>query len=164
MAQRSHDRWNDSFIARGGLWVLAQIPVMLLAAWIPVATGAGAWVPGAGVPLLGAALSALGVGLSIAGLVRLGEALTPFPAPRAGARLRTGGLYALVRHPIYAGLLVATLGWSLWWLSAWGMAYTVFVFLFFDRKAAYEEARLVATYPEYAAYRRRVAKFVPWLY
>lgn len=163
MAQRSGDGQGD-FTARGGLWVLAQIPVMLFAAWIPVATGAGTWVPRAVLPLLGAVLSALGVGLSIAGLVRLGEALTPFPAPRAGARLRTRGLYARVRHPVYAGLIVATLGWSLWWLSPWGIVYTAFVLLFFDRKAAYEEARLLATYPEYAAYRRRVAKFVPWLY
>ncbi len=164
MADSAGDGRTGSFTARGGWWVLAQIPVMLVAALLPVATGAGGWAPAAGLPMLGAALTAFGVGLSIAGLVRLGEALTPFPAPRAGARLRTDGLYARVRHPIYAGLIVATLGWSLWWSSAGGVVYAGLVFLFFDRKAAREEARLLAAYPEYAAYRRAVAKFVPWLY
>lgn len=153
-----------SFAARGGIWVLAQVPVLLLAAWLPVATGAGGWIPRGGAALLGAALTALGIGLSIAGVLRLGEALTPFPVPLDSARLRTDGLYAHVRHPIYAGLVLATVGWSLWWLSGWGALYAAAVFLFFDSKAAYEEARLAEVHPDYAGYRRRVAKFVPWLY
>jgi protein-S-isoprenylcysteine O-methyltransferase Ste14 len=161
---QADDGTSRSFAARGGWWVLAQIPVMFLAALLPVLTGAGGWAPRSVWASLGALVAAFGVGLSIAGLVRLGEALTPFPAPRAGARLHTDSLYAHVRHPIYAGLIVATLGWALWWLSAWGLAYTALVFLFFDRKAAYEEARLLAVYPGYAHYRRSVAKFVPGLY
>jgi protein-S-isoprenylcysteine O-methyltransferase Ste14 len=48
---------------------------------------------------LGGLLIAVGVALLIAGAVGLGAALTPFPAPRAGAELQTSGIYARVRHP-----------------------------------------------------------------
>lgn len=164
MNRRRGETQIHSFAARGGLWVLVQVPVLLIAAWLPVATGSGEWLPRGTLALIGVLLTACGAGLSVAGVVRLGEALTPFPAPRANAPLRTDGLYGRVRHPIYAGLVLATLGWSLWWQSAWGLAYAALVFAFFDRKAAYEEARLAAAYPEYARYRARVAKFVPWLY
>src|SRR5690349_16421461 len=33
----------------------------------------------------------------------LGRSLTPLPTPTRNARLRTGGLYGFVRHPIYSG-------------------------------------------------------------
>jgi protein-S-isoprenylcysteine O-methyltransferase Ste14 len=40
----------------------------------------------------------------------LGTDLTPSVTPREGAALRTEGLYAVSRHPLYAGLLLASGG------------------------------------------------------
>ena len=39
--------------------------------------------------------------------LRLGRALTPTPMPAERGELQTGGLYRFVRHPGYAGMLVA---------------------------------------------------------
>ena len=87
----------------------------------------------------------------------LGKSMTPYPRPRETGELVEKGPYRFVRHPIYAaGLLFflgvglsssvpATLGalalGTLWW-----------------RKAAVEEAHLVAQFPEYEDYRRRVRR------
>jgi len=155
---------NGGFTARGGWWVLAQVPVMLGALVAPLVWGAGSFDGANAIQLAGAALTALGLLLAIAGLVSLGSALTPFPRPLATARLRQSGAYAWVRHPIYGGLVLASLGWSLAWLSLPGLLFSVVVVLFFDRKSAFEERLLRARFPEYAGYALRVRKLLPWIY
>jgi protein-S-isoprenylcysteine O-methyltransferase Ste14 len=152
------------FAARGGWWVLAQVPVMLGALVAPLAWGAGSFDGANAIQLAGAALTALGILLAVAGLASLGSALTPFPRPRAMARLRQSGAYAWVRHPIYGGVILASVGWSMAWLSLPGILFSVAVVLFFDRKSAFEERLLGARFPEYAGYARRVRKLLPWIY
>jgi protein-S-isoprenylcysteine O-methyltransferase Ste14 len=63
--------------------------------------------------LVGDALVVAGGALFLAGLVWLGRRLTPLPFPKAGADLVQTGPFAWVRHPIYGGGLVLTLGWAL---------------------------------------------------
>ena len=155
---------EESFVARGGWWVLAQVPVLLAAAVIPPWFGDGWIVPRQPTAFAGVALVAAGVWLAAWGLAGLGEALTPFPRPLQDASLHRAGAYRLVRHPIYAGLIIASLGWALWWLSPVGALYAVVVAVFFDRKAAFEEGWLREKYPEYADYQRRVRKFLPGIY
>lgn len=155
---------NLSFTARGGWWVALQVPVLIGAAAVPVVAGSGALWPQQWLQGLGVAIAVLGVALTAAGLMSLGNALTPFPRPRSNASLRTNGVYARVRHPIYGGLVVASLGWALWWLSAWGVAYVVLVFIFFDRKATREEVWLRAKFPGYIEYRHRARKLIPLIY
>ncbi len=155
---------GSGFGARGGWWVAAQVPVLLGAFAIPLASGAGALGFSAAVQWTGFALTAVGGVFSLLGLVTLGDALTPFPHPRDGSRLREHGIYARMRHPIYSGLIVGSVGWALWWQSLWGLAYALVVLVFFDRKAAREERWLNAHYAGYAAYQRRVKRFFPGIY
>ena len=159
------ERQTGTFTTRGGWWVVAQIPLLVAAYLIPLWAGRSEplerldWIAGAGLLLLGA-----GVLQSAAGLVALGPALTPFPRPLARGTLRTGGAYALVRHPIYTGILFMALGWSLYRHSLPGVGLDVLLFGFFDRKATREERWLVERFPGYPAYRRRVRKLIPWIY
>ncbi|MHB8536119.1 MAG: methyltransferase family protein [Sulfuricaulis sp.] len=157
-------RKEKSFVARGGIWVLAQVAVLLPVFFIPVWFGAGHFIPRHPPAYAGATLTALGVMLCVAGLAGLGAALTPFPRPLDAASLRRSGPYRLMRHPIYAGLIYASIGWALWWLSAAGLLYGVVVAVFFDRKSAHEEVWLREKYPDYADYERRVKKFLPGIY
>lgn len=53
-----------------------------------------------------------GLAMFITGVVALGSSLTPFPKPSEHSTLRSGGAYRLVRHPIYGGVLLLALGWS----------------------------------------------------
>lgn len=149
------------FIGRGGLWVVAQIPLLLAAYALPLADRVAA--PPA-LRILGAIGIAGGLTLTAVALLQLRRALTPFPEPRADGALRTDGLYAWVRHPVYTGLIAAAGGWGLYWASAWGALTTAALFIFFDHKAAREERALARRYNEYAAYAMRVRKLIPGIY
>lgn len=152
------------FVNRGGLWVLAQIPLMLVALLLPVWFGAGKLLPQDLLSITGTAITAVGMFLAVWGLKSLGDALTPYPGPLSEATLHRHGAYRWMRHPIYAGVMLASFGWALWWLSGIGVVYAMVLAIFFDRKAAFEEIRLREKYPDYADYSRKVKKFIPGVY
>jgi protein-S-isoprenylcysteine O-methyltransferase Ste14 len=151
---------EPGFSARGGWWIVGQVPVLLLAALAAPATGR--FEPGFAWP--GMALVALGFLVAIAGVTALGRALTPFPRPLAQASLRETGAYSWVRHPNYSGLGVASLGWALAWQSVPDAIAAIAVFAFFDRKAGFEERLLRERFPGYAEYASRVRKLLPGIY
>ena len=155
---------NESFIARGGLWVLAQVPLMLAALVIPVWSGSGHLVPRDIAQGPGVAITVLGIALTIWGLASLGDALSPFPQPLADATLQRNGAYRFMRHPIYSGVALASLGWALWWLSVGGIFCALLLAFFFDCKAAHEEIWLRQQYKEYPDYEAKVKKFIPGVY
>jgi protein-S-isoprenylcysteine O-methyltransferase Ste14 len=156
---------KDGFGARGGWWVVVQLPLMLLAYLIPGWTGKA--ITGSMTSMLmnaGLVLSVAGALLAISGIAALGRWLTPFPQPLPESPLRTAGAYALVRHPVYSGVLFMAFGWSLYSLSIAGLAFDVVLFVFFDRKVVREEIWLAGKFSGYAAYRGRVKKLIPWCY
>jgi protein-S-isoprenylcysteine O-methyltransferase Ste14 len=158
---------QQGFQSRGGWWPAAQIPLMLLAYFIPDWTGPvspppfamASWVAGTGLALVLA-----GAALVVAGMAALGRSLTPFPRPVENAVLRTGGVYALVRHPIYSGILFLAVGWSVYRFSLAGLGFDLLLFVFFDRKASREERWLTERFPGYAKYRGRVRKLIVGVY
>lgn len=151
-------------MARGGLWVLAQLPLLLLALVVPLQFGSGHFVPVEPFQFVGVFVTGLGVILIAWGFASLGDALTPFPRPLEEAVLNRQGAFRLMRHPIYTGVILASLGWTGWWLSAIGLLPVLALAIFFDRKAAYEETWLRKKYRGYDDYARRVKKFIPGLY
>jgi protein-S-isoprenylcysteine O-methyltransferase Ste14 len=156
---------KDGFGTRGGWWVVVQFPLLLLAYLIPGWVGKA--ITGNLAAMLayaGQALLVVGALLTFAGVVSLGRWLTPFPQPLPKSQLRTGGAYALVRHPLYSGILFMAFGWSLYSISLAGLAFDIGLFVFFDRKAAREEIWLAGKFPGYATYRNRVKKLIPWIY
>lgn len=121
------------------------------------------WPDSAAQPLAaaGVVVAAMGLLLFLAGAFSLGRSLTPLPKPKDDASLREGGAYALVRHPMYGGVIVAVAGWSIA-TTPLGLAATALGALFLELKTRREERWLVERYPSYHAYRRRVPwKFVP---
>jgi protein-S-isoprenylcysteine O-methyltransferase Ste14 len=142
-----------------------------LQATLFVAIAAGPWLPGGGpvaaapaATLLGALLLVAGTVLAVAAGARLGRNLTPFPRPRADGELVTRGVYRHARHPIYGGVLLLALGWSLLQPSWVSGGATILLLWLFDRKARYEERLLMEAYAGYRAYAERTRRFVPFLY
>jgi protein-S-isoprenylcysteine O-methyltransferase Ste14 len=117
---------------------------------------------------LGRAVGAVHVGaggiVAGRGLVGLRENLTPVPHPVGGGRLVAHGIYGVVRHPIYAGIILASVGWGLVTASPAALAVAAGIGVFFDLKSRREEDWLLEAYPAYADYRRRVRKLLPLLY
>lgn len=113
---------------------------------------------------LGLALVAVGGLIAVAAALKLGPNLTPLPHPKDNCALVDSGLYGLVRHPIYCGLILAAFGWALHvqgWLT---LLWAGVLLVFFDIKSRREEAWLLARFPAYADYRRRVRKLIPFIY
>jgi len=109
-------------------------------------------------------LAYVGIPLAVVGALgfvwaarSLGKSLTPYPRPRESAELVVSGPYRYVRHPIYVAGFLFFLGVGLTsslpaTLGALGLG------ALWRRKAAVEEAHLVARFPEYADYRSRVRR------
>jgi protein-S-isoprenylcysteine O-methyltransferase Ste14 len=114
--------------------------------------------------LLGLVILAVGGVFGTGGGLALGSNLTPFPKPIEGGTLVTSGVYGLVRHPIYTGLILGTLGWAIFRSNLLGVGLAVALFLFFDLKSRREERWLAEAYPGYEDYRKKVKKLVPYIY
>lgn len=99
----------------------------------------------------------------VTGVRHLGRNLTPLPVPRAGGTLVTSGIYARLRHPLYASLMALGLAWALLWssLPALGIAAALCVFL--HAKARHEEEHLCQVFLDYPEYMRRVPRYLPRL-
>jgi protein-S-isoprenylcysteine O-methyltransferase Ste14 len=150
---------------RGEGWVLLQFVILGLLAVVGL-SDRGSWEgPLAGVAsLLGLALLLAGALLAGRGLLDLGRNLTPVPHPRDDAQLVETGVYALVRHPIYGGLVIGAVGWGLLVASLPTLLLAVGLGAFFDLKSRREEAWLRQRYPGYATYKARTRRLIPWLY
>lgn len=118
-------------------------------------------------PLLGQymALIVAVVGLSVVvlAIVQLNKNLTPFPTPVKSGTLIQTGLYRFVRHPIYSGIILMTLGVGLYLGSTWKISIGVALWVLFYFKSRYEETLLLRQYPDYEAYRKRTSRFFPFL-
>jgi len=152
---------------RGEWLVVAQFALFALVAFGPGAIAG--WPPWAFPDTwmgraAGGALLAAGFALMLAGILKMGGHLTPLPHPSEGAPLLASGPYRIVRHPMYAGAILMALGWAIFsrgWLT---FGYAALLFALFDVKTRREERWLLAKFPEYAAYRRRIRKLIPFIY
>ncbi|MEG3860532.1 methyltransferase family protein [Microcoleus sp. herbarium12] len=113
---------------------------------------------------LASILSSIGLIFIIKGLIDLGKNLTPLPYPREDGELVQTGIYRIVRHPLYSGLILAAFGWTLWQMSLSHLIATAILLIFFDIKANREETWLTQKYPDYLEYRQRVKKIIPGIY
>lgn len=91
----------------------------------------------------------------------LGASLTAFPKPTDDSELRTQGVYRYARHPIYGGVILLALGWSLV-RAPLALVPTALLVALFVAKSIREEGFLMERYPGYATYRHMVEKrFIP---
>lgn len=141
-------------------WAFVAGQVVLLVALV-LLPGRDDWPTPSWVWLVGQVLVIAGFVLMILASLRLGRGLTATPVPNARGELITGGLYRYVRHPIYTGVLLIVVGLTLRSGSFLTLAVAAVTVVFFDRKAAWEEARLRERYPGYDEYASRTPRFIP---
>ena len=116
---------------------------------------------------------ALGWGLIGAGAVLFVSALyflwragsfTANPRPLPTGRLIRSGPYQIVRHPVYSGLILGSVGVALVRLSTPTLIAALLVFVILDLKRRREEAWLAERFVEYADYRRETPALIPFVY
>ena len=112
---------------RGNRWVIAAFAVLgLLAAYLPAYTDRiEFWtIDGDAVRWIGVVLFAAGGALRLWPVFVLGNRFSGLVAIQPGHTLVTTGIYAVIRHPSYLGLLVNSLGWALAFRSGVGVLLT----------------------------------------
>ncbi len=116
-----------------------------------------------GDPLFGLATMALAAVLLVQGSKNLGNSLTPFPKPRADNKLKTGGAYAVVRHPMYSGLIFGCFGVALLTGDPTRTLFTMALAALLNAKAAKEEDYLSEMHGAdvYGKYAMEVPRLIP---
>ena len=74
------------------------------------------------------------------------------------------GLYARIRHPLYLGEAIATIGVLLLYRIPAAFALVAIQFCLQLWRMREEEKVLAAAFPEYAEYRQRTARLIPGIY
>jgi|SRR5215472_6007634 len=153
---------------RANRWVLAAfLPIGLLAAYLPAwSDRTGFWtIDGDLVRWLGVALCAAGGVLRLWPVFVLGRRFSGLVAIQPGHRLVTDGIYGVIRHPSYLGLIVNLLGWALAFRSVIGLLLVALTVLILLGRIHSEEALLRSQFgAEYDAYRARTWRLIPGLY
>ncbi|HET6176928.1 MAG TPA: isoprenylcysteine carboxylmethyltransferase family protein [Candidatus Sulfotelmatobacter sp.] len=138
---------------------------LLFKQWVRVGPLCLRFVPDqAGIAWVGIALSFLGVAVSIWARYCLGVYWSARVTLKEGHQLIRTGPYAFVRHPIYTGMLLASMGTALVGRELGGILAVVLLLAAHSRKAVREEGLLATEFgEEYAAYRRSTGFLFPRL-
>ena len=114
---------------------------------------------------VGVALYGLGGALRLWPVFVLGHRFSGLVAIQPGHTLVAGGIYGVIRHPSYLGLLLNSLGWALAFRSGLGVLLTVILIPVLLVRMRSEEALLWSQFgDEYDAYRRRTPRWIPGVY
>jgi protein-S-isoprenylcysteine O-methyltransferase Ste14 len=142
-------------VAAGGVLMLGRDPRLapLLGPVYPLLP----WVAWAGV-----ALCAIGLAFAVWARVQIGRFWSGSVALKAEHALIRGGPYALTRHPIYSGLLLALIGTAITRDSPAAFVGLAFLFAGLYVKLKQEERLLLERFgPEYEKYRAEVPALIP---
>ena len=86
------------------------------------------------------------------------------PEPKASTRLVSSGPYRHLRNPMYSAVLLFAAAEVLAYGDEWKILCWVALALVLYAKALLEERALRALFPGYAAYARRVRRFIPGIF
>ncbi|MCY7368728.1 MAG: isoprenylcysteine carboxylmethyltransferase family protein [Chamaesiphon sp.] len=153
---------------RGEYWVIAQGILLIIFALFPpnipssidLDTSVWQYIRW----ILTAIFSILAMVFLGRSLFDLGQNLTPLPHPRDDGQLVKTGIYGLVRHPLYSGVIYLALAYTSWQVSWVHLVGSIVLFVFFDAKSRMEEVWLTEKFSDYANYSNDVRKLIPWIY
>jgi protein-S-isoprenylcysteine O-methyltransferase Ste14 len=153
---------------RGNRWVLVVFTIVgLLLGYVPALTDRLGilTIDGDAVRWTGVALFAIGCVVRLWPVVVLGKRFSGLVAIQEGHTLQTTGIYSVIRHPSYLGLLITLLGWALAFRSIVGMLLGSLLIPALIGRMNAEEALLRSQFgSEYDAYRARTKRLIPGLY
>jgi protein-S-isoprenylcysteine O-methyltransferase Ste14 len=154
--------------ARGNRWVIAVFAVIgLVNAYLPAYTDRKElWtIDSDTIRWLGVGLFAAGGALRIWPVFVLGKRFSGLVAIQPGHTLVTNGVYGVIRHPSYLGLLINSLGWSLAYRSGVGVLLTVLLIPPLLSRISAEENLLRTQFgDEYKAYCSHTSRLIPGIY
>jgi protein-S-isoprenylcysteine O-methyltransferase Ste14 len=153
---------------RGNRWIFGPLSVLMVGMAVLPAylDGRNLWVGDETItPYIGLAMLALGGALRLGAVFVLGRRFTGLVAIQEEHRLQTSGLYRLIRHPSYTGALLYICGYVLLFRCWLGLLLVAGTLAILVARMNAEEALLESEFGEnYASYRSRTWRLVPWVY
>jgi protein-S-isoprenylcysteine O-methyltransferase Ste14 len=153
---------------RRNRWVLPVVVIVSFAsAYVPAWNDRiGFWtIDGDAVRWLGVVLVAIGGTLRLVPVFILGKRFSGLVAIQHGHTLVSSGLYGVIRHPSYLGLMITAFGWALAFRSGVGVLLAALLIPTLVARMNSEEALLRSEFgSEYDAYRARTSRLIPGLY
>jgi protein-S-isoprenylcysteine O-methyltransferase Ste14 len=150
---------------------VAHVAVMAVAFGLLLSPSAGVWILGTRlipehnwISLVGLCITAAGCAFAVWARLWLGSNWSGTVTIKQRHEFVTSGPYAVVRHPIYSGLLVGILGTALALGELRGFLALALAFTAWLLKARTEEQFLVAQFGDaYVGYRRKVKQLIPFV-
>jgi len=153
---------------RANRWVIAAFAVIgPLFAYLPAWTDRHElWtIDGDAVRWIGVILYTAGGALRIWPVYVLGNRFSGLVAIQPGHTLLTTGIYGVIRHPSYLGLLVNAFGWGLAFRSWAGVLLAALLVPLLLARIRSEESLLRAQFgAEYEAYCARTSRLIPGIF
>ena len=153
---------------RANRWVFIAFAVLgLLSAYLPAYTDANnIWtIDGETIRWIGVALYTIGGVLRLWPVFVLGHRFSGLVAIQPGHTLVTGGIYSVIRHPSYLGLLAGSFGWALAFRSVVGLVLAALMIIPLIGRIRAEEALLRDQFgKEYDAFCARTSRLIPGIY
>jgi protein-S-isoprenylcysteine O-methyltransferase Ste14 len=147
-----------------GIPLLICTVLWLAPRWEPAALTAQIWPRGPVPGFVGTAMVAAGIGYACWARVHLGRNWSSKIVLKEDHALIRTGPYALVRHPIYTGMLLALFGSALAvaeWRGFLALGFALIGVLF---RVHAEETRMSETFSEYVDYKRHSSALVPGVF
>lgn len=153
---------------RDNRWVIAALIILgLLQAYLPAYTDRKEfWTfDGDSLRWFGVVLFIAGGVLRVWPVFVLGNRFSGLVAIQPGHALVTTGMYRVIRHPSYLGLLVNSLGWAFAFRSGVGVLLMLLTIPPIVARIRSEETLLRTQFgAEYDAYRAHTSRLIPGLY
>lgn len=153
---------------RANRWVLVAFGILgLLGGYVPAYTDRiGFWViDGETTRWLGVALLSIGGVFRLWPVFVLGDRFSGLVAIQPGHTLVTGGIYGIIRHPSYLGMMLIALGWALAFRSGAGIVLATLNLVPLIARIDAEERLLQSEFGAgYDAYRARTWRLIPGIY
>jgi protein-S-isoprenylcysteine O-methyltransferase Ste14 len=153
---------------RRNRWVVvAVVAIGLVSAYLPAwSDRVGFWtIDGEVTRWIGVAIVAIGGILRIAPVFILGNRFSGLVAIQPEHTLVTAGIYGVIRHPSYLGLLLSAFGWALAFRSGLGVLLAAILIPIIVVRMNSEEQLLASQFgAEYADYRACTSRLIPGVY
>jgi protein-S-isoprenylcysteine O-methyltransferase Ste14 len=113
----------------------------------------------------GLAITIAGLALSVWARIQIGRNWSGLIQVKEGHQLMHTGSYAIVRHPIYSGFMLATLGTAIAFGEISGLLAFVMILAAWGYKSRLEETAMVEHFGAvYETYRRKVKGLIPFVW
>lgn len=153
---------------RSNRWIFLPFLVIgLLSAFLPAYAERQEWwvLDGEIVRWLGVFFYLAGGALRIWPIFVLGRRFSGLVAIQPGHTLVTDGIYRVIRHPSYLGMIILMLGWALAFRSGLGVILAALIVPPLLVRIRSEEILLRSQFgDEYDAYCRRTSRLIPGIY